>query len=1381
METAATGSYDGGVGGKFRRRPTRRAATPYDRPPPALRNPDGPGRNGWLSKLVDPASRIIADSASKIFQSVFRRRLPALPESNQEASHEPPTPVCDNQSLRQQEGDNKNVKDSNGSKLVCNGINEFEQLLKHKTFTRDEFDLLTDLLRSRTIDLSATDEKLRSADDDKKRTEPSTSQNLPTHEEQERQNLSAAEKGLGTFGLRGRISTPGVGLNEVTSPTEVAKEFMGSRPLRVSPTTLGLRNQALREDPTFLSIVPLKTPRLSNMSFTPRSSHLLLGNGYVTPRPRGRSAIYNMARSPHIKGHSAVAWKGPDVSDNDYGGSTTVSPWTSNLLSGGKQALKRRGSVLDADFGSGGPIRRIRQKSNLMTPLKSTSSPPRTPMGPLGSDAQMLAELDRPTELQSTENEHERMAYTSVPPQSSEMARKILQQLDKLVPSPKDKSSEQKLAVDREKSPSKLTTDMLSEQALTSMEGIDLPKFQLTQSTWGLGSHGSGMDLPGPRNDFPRKHDKVEENGPSKLSLLGANLVSEIGVVESVATLARDTASSSKVATAATLRSDPDQLPSKRAFHMSAPEVSLDMDEDNCIIKAAAMTSSANEKEKIQASKADLKAVATEAGNASFESSKNAATSVPCQGSEKNEKALDGHPSVAGKDVGFAFPTIHAPDPLFAVPSMHSGQSFSLFDNKPSVQKDQQNGHPAFDFGTKSVNKENSVTFRLPASVIPKFGAASDTKAETLDSKSMAPGFLPVTSPQSTGSDKSEEFQKANNLFRLSENVSSPALSSSTVQPVFAFGASTSSTQSNGVLSSSTTAVSVAATSTMPVFGSMSARTTSSTSSPSMAASSSIFKFGSGISASSSPNLISHTAVASGTKVIDSVVKNKSASTFSAPGSSASTGAGTTAFAFGATATSNAVTASSSSNNQTQGFGTFGSTTSVSLFASQGAPFTRSVGSEFGSYSSSTPSFGLNASSSFGTTGSIFGSSNSAAKPLGSGSGIVMNPPVSFASGSSSSFMSVSTSTSLFGSSSQLTSSTTANNTSTFGLGSQSADSTKPSTLFGSTSQPGNSSTASLFGSSFQSAGSTSSIFGSGSQPASSTASIFGSSSQPACATASIFGSSSKPASATASIFGSSSLPASSSPIIFGTSSQPASSSPSIFGTSSQPVTSTSNTFGSSSQPANSTSSLFGLSSQPASSTTGIFGSNSQPASSSVFTFGSSSPSSSTGFSFGSSSMPTGSGPLTFGSSSMPPTFSFNSSTSGTSTTPFSSAHHTFHMSNAPVSFGAAPPSNDQINVEDSMAEDTVQATTAQAVSSFDQAASSPSPFMFGSTSVQSGGQQVFQFGGQAAPQNASSPFAAAAGNLEVAPGGSFSLGTAGSDKSNRKIVRVRRERHRKK
>lgn len=92
------------------------------------------------------------------------------------------------------------------------------------------------------------------------------------------------------------------------------------------------------------------------------------------------------------------------------------------------------------------------------------------------------------------------------------------------------------------------------------------------------------------------------------------------------------------------------------------------------------------------------------------------------------------------------------------------------------------------------------------------------------------------------------------------------------------------------------------------------------------------------------------------------------------------------------------------------------------------------------------------------------------------------------------------------------------------------------------------------------------------------------------------------------------------------------------------------------------------------------------------------------------------------------------------------------------------------------MAEDTMHASSPAVA--FGQPSVSPSPggFMFGST------PNPFQFGGQqnqaaAAAQNPS-PFAAS-GSLGA--GGSFSLGSNGPDKSGRKIVKVNRNKNRRK
>ncbi|CAB4299180.1 unnamed protein product [Prunus armeniaca] len=83
-------AYEGmGAGGKFRKTPFRRTShsTPYDRPPTSLRNPST-ANDGWLSKLVDPAQRLISYSAHRLFSSVFRKRLPPPQSPSTGVNHE---------------------------------------------------------------------------------------------------------------------------------------------------------------------------------------------------------------------------------------------------------------------------------------------------------------------------------------------------------------------------------------------------------------------------------------------------------------------------------------------------------------------------------------------------------------------------------------------------------------------------------------------------------------------------------------------------------------------------------------------------------------------------------------------------------------------------------------------------------------------------------------------------------------------------------------------------------------------------------------------------------------------------------------------------------------------------------------------------------------------------------------------------------------------------------------------------------------------------------------------------------------------------------------------------------------------------------------------
>lgn len=76
---------------------------------------------------------------------------------------------------------------------------------------------------------------------------------------------------------------------EIGSPAELAKSYMGSRPT----------NQAPRQGSELL-------PRTSFTPVAQKTANSLrnLENGFATPRSRGRSAMYTMARSPYFKSPS---------------------------------------------------------------------------------------------------------------------------------------------------------------------------------------------------------------------------------------------------------------------------------------------------------------------------------------------------------------------------------------------------------------------------------------------------------------------------------------------------------------------------------------------------------------------------------------------------------------------------------------------------------------------------------------------------------------------------------------------------------------------------------------------------------------------------------------------------------------------------------------------------------------------------------------------------------------------------------------------------------------------------------------------------------------------------------------------------------------------
>ncbi|XP_019461149.1 PREDICTED: nuclear pore complex protein NUP1-like isoform X3 [Lupinus angustifolius] len=595
--------YEGlGTGGKFRKRPFRRTqTTPYDRPSTSLTIPNGDNNinnNGWFSKVVNPAHKLITYSARSIFSSLFRKRLP--PQSQSQSPSETEQEVRNNhleESAFKQVSINssgkKQVTFGNGesdAQINCSdggGLTELEKLLRQKTFTRSEIDHLTALMRSRTVDTPIREEE--------KRTEvvPSKPMLFSERKDEDPKTPIVENRIEDRLPLTPYV-TSSVPIEDVASPAELAKAYMGSRPSKVSSSIFGVRSPAAREDPAFLKSndnLRLSSPIMSIVPSTVK--HIgVHENGYATARTRGRSAIYSMARTPYARIYPTSTFKRIGHAVEGEPSSSTHSTMDQDMLYGSKQgSVKRRSSALDNDVGSVGPIRRIRHKANLyskglgLPPSGSSLSIARSGLG-VGAAQQPSSSMRKPIMWDEVKHSHMDLPEENVedtrpsksgplPSKSSEMASKILQQLDKMV-SPKEKSSESRLPNVNDKSPMKLSPSMLHGQTLRSMEAVDSSKSLDTVKD------NRFNIAPGRLFDSAQKLtsqiDKVE-NGQLKLVAPSDGLVPAVTDADST-NPRNQIISAAKSVDSFVIKSASHPPQKKRAFHMSAQEDCLDMDDD---------------------------------------------------------------------------------------------------------------------------------------------------------------------------------------------------------------------------------------------------------------------------------------------------------------------------------------------------------------------------------------------------------------------------------------------------------------------------------------------------------------------------------------------------------------------------------------------------------------------------------------------------------------------------------------------------------------------------------------------------------------------------------------------------------------------------------
>ncbi|KAK1551347.1 hypothetical protein Q3G72_034263 [Acer saccharum] len=506
-ETASI-SEQRGAGGKSRKPPSRRPpATPYARPQQQ--------RSRWLSSLVDPACRLISGGANRILPSLFSRSseyaLPAPDNQHQEDDYDKldlelqangcwdddQHGECGTSGVSGSSGPSctadrlKNGSDFDGCKqdkivdLTDNdGVSEIEQLIKGKTFSRDEINRLMEIINSRVTDLPEVEQEnkylsLTMRGDAKK---PIAALENPRQSNAEKQeDFNKALVGMSSAVLQSSMP------DEVgASPVEIARAYMG---IRTSEAGIGSESLLTKDESASLNgdefalkpFIPSPSPKPS-MCWP--GAMLQDQRGYLTPQnERGRFGLHNFPRTPYSRTIFSKSKSKSKFTQLQGDGNRSLNMSFAPLQQSQTPIYEQsRRKTLDDGRGSTGPIRRIRHKAVAESPSRRSVSFHSSSYSPLPAGGSNVFKGFSPAVkknlepggtssssiFRSLENKPA-SAEVSVPtvhPHSSQMARTILEHLERNPPTPKQKSAELKLGTSWKKPQSStVPTDMPKDQS----------------------------------------------------------------------------------------------------------------------------------------------------------------------------------------------------------------------------------------------------------------------------------------------------------------------------------------------------------------------------------------------------------------------------------------------------------------------------------------------------------------------------------------------------------------------------------------------------------------------------------------------------------------------------------------------------------------------------------------------------------------------------------------------------------------------------------------------------------------------------------------------------------------------------------------------------
>ncbi|KAM0933293.1 hypothetical protein DsansV1_C35g0227451 [Dioscorea sansibarensis] len=445
-----------------------------------------PSRDRWLSELLaQPAPRPL----SPFFSLSQQRRHSDLSSRVHPPGVEPPRDSDKLFTLESHHYEKEQTSSLGGSlpkvkpksndfaaNKLCNpheerGLAEIEQLVKQKTFTRDESSRLIELLRSRTIDLSSVDDhapKVAAA-----AVEAQSHKDLISLSKQN--NTSQSDHMM----KNDHDTLPTTDKAEVgSSPVDIAKAYM-----QALASTAGIKNRSGRS----------KTEKsrcnegdyASELSFslaikapTRWPGAVLQGDlGCCTPQTQRSSAVLqNFSQSPYS--HTLVSRYTSESQVGDRNHKVVSAEWKQSYtpLFGANTTMKRKSSILDDDLKSIGITRLVRQKNVASTVAYlhdvQISHPYLSESSEILEGCESISRRNAQHGLitgdsmmrQPSGRDENRPAFVSgsstVHPRSSEIAHKILDDISRTVPSPKGKALELMTAITRIKVPS-ISTNLI--------------------------------------------------------------------------------------------------------------------------------------------------------------------------------------------------------------------------------------------------------------------------------------------------------------------------------------------------------------------------------------------------------------------------------------------------------------------------------------------------------------------------------------------------------------------------------------------------------------------------------------------------------------------------------------------------------------------------------------------------------------------------------------------------------------------------------------------------------------------------------------------------------------------------------------------------------